>query len=191
MSYRQISALKEKLRQLDTSIQEMVSHSQDPSSIELSLPSALFDANRHDLKGCRRELQTTFDCICEQLQRNKNETILQYYCERFAEQYTAILRALEHSRRSRAKSQTRPAARYKRQVKTLLAPSHKLYQDLAQHHEYERRLLDMVRDKEMAANTATNAQQYTNELLALKARLGRCRQAIARIEDAIKSAEQG
>lgn len=187
----QTKALKECLTRLDGMIQHTLNTVRGAANKSLSLPPALFSRPELNISSSRDELERTYLYICEQIQRNKNDTILQYYCERFTEQYTAITRALEHLKRAKSKRHSQTANRYRKQVSTLLAPSHKLYQDLAQHHEYERRLMDMVRDKQIAIRSAVDPKSHTNEMLALQARLGRCRQAIARIEDAIKSVEQG
>lgn len=73
----------------------------------------------------------------------------------------------------------------------LMANSHQLYQELAQHHEYERRFNEMIyeRQTKMAASKGQVAQQLQKEILALHQRLGRCRRAISVIEERIQMAE--
>lgn len=69
-----------------------------------------------------------------------------------------------------------------------------IYQTLAQHQDYERRLQAMLRDKEsqLILQTTIAAQQHIQkELAALEGRLMRCRQALKRIEKQIERRETG
>lgn len=69
-----------------------------------------------------------------------------------------------------------------------------IYQALAQHQDYERRLQAMLRDKEsqLLLQTTISAQQHIQkELAALEGRLMRCRQALKRIEKQIERRETG
>jgi primosomal replication protein N'' len=68
-----------------------------------------------------------------------------------------------------------------------MANSHELYQNLAQHHEFERRLNDMVFERQAQMNIAKGeaATQRQKEVLALHQRLGKCRKAITAIEEQI------
>lgn len=71
--------------------------------------------------------------------------------------------------------------------------SHQLYQKLSEHHEFERRLLDMIETREQQRQKSKlqdNANQLSNEILALHQRLGRCRKAITSIEREIEFAER-
>lgn len=75
----------------------------------------------------------------------------------------------------------------------IMTNSHQIHQELAQHHEYERRLNEMVYERQAKMNDAkgTIAQQLQNEILALHQRLGKCRRAISVIEERIQFAESG
>lgn len=69
-----------------------------------------------------------------------------------------------------------------------------LYQKLAQHQDYERRLKAMIADRESRfSHCVTLAQQQTlqREIATLEGRLGRCRQALGKIEKRIERYEQG
>jgi len=68
-----------------------------------------------------------------------------------------------------------------------------LYEKLAKHQDYERRLRAMVADREsQLARQETLAQQQTlqREIAALEGRLQRCLQALKRIEHAIENRER-
>lgn len=69
-----------------------------------------------------------------------------------------------------------------------------IYQTLARHQDYERRLVAMRRDKESLLGRQTTLaaqQQIQKELAALEGRLMRCRQALTRIERQIAQRENG
>lgn len=82
--------------------------------------------------------------------------------------------------------------RYKKYTQTLLQPTHSLYQQLAETHEFERRLLVMLEEKQVALNNASEStrQAKQQEVLVVHQRLGRCRQAISKIERQIEMAEK-
>ncbi|PHM63063.1 primosomal replication protein PriC [Xenorhabdus ishibashii] len=67
-----------------------------------------------------------------------------------------------------------------------------LYQRLAEHQDYERRLMAMIDDRELQLNkqtTLTNKHKLQKEIAALAGRLARCRQALMRIEKSIEKQE--
>jgi len=89
---------------------------------------------------------------------------------------------------NRAKSQSK----FKNATKKLFLNSQQLYQKLSEHHEFERRLMDMVSEREsqrMRCKASENAK-LSAEVLALHQRLGRCRKAISAIERDIELAEK-
>jgi primosomal replication protein N'' len=84
------------------------------------------------------------------------------------------------------------ASKYSELTKTIMLNSHQLYQKLTEHHEFERRLMAMVSQREsdrMRCKQSENAKIST-EVLALHQRLGRCRKAISAIERDIELAEK-
>lgn len=82
-----------------------------------------------------------------------------------------------------------------RQQETGLAPAPvDIYQKLAQHQDYERRLNLMVQDRESQldrAVTLQQQQQLQREIVVLEGRLARCRQALGRLERQLERQEQG
>lgn len=103
----------------------------------------------------------------------------------------AGLREKETYRRRKPKTataKTTDAATAQRQragelLRQLGGTTHALYEKLAEYHEFERRLLQMVDE---AARQADDVPRQ----LALHARLGRCRKAIAELEAEIQWVEQ-
>ena len=82
--------------------------------------------------------------------------------------------------------------KYKQMAKSVLLSSHQLYQQLSEHHEFERRLMAMVNEREQQRqrSKSSNVDKLSLEVLALHQRLGRCRKAISAIEGNINLAEK-
>jgi primosomal replication protein N'' len=82
--------------------------------------------------------------------------------------------------------------KYRQAAKSFIQPTQSLYQKLSETHEFERRLLDMLEQKQRQFSQATNntKDKISNELLVLHQRLGRCRQAISKLERQIELSEK-
>ncbi|TYK66423.1 primosomal replication protein PriC [Colwellia echini] len=89
-------------------------------------------------------------------------------------------------------TQVKQNDQYNNLTKSVLLSSHQLYQQLSEHHEFERRLMDMVaeREQQRMRTKPGNNEQLSQEVLALHQRLGRCRKAISVIERNIELAEK-
>jgi primosomal replication protein N'' len=90
------------------------------------------------------------------------------------------------------KAKAKQANKYKNLANQLILNSQQLYQKLTEHHEFERRLMDMLIEKE---RQRLNCKKHENEklsaeVLTLHQRLGRCRKAISTIERDIERAEK-
>ncbi|TMM46808.1 primosomal replication protein PriC [Colwellia ponticola] len=92
----------------------------------------------------------------------------------------------------RVKSAQANQDRYKEMAKAVVLSSQQLYQQLSEHHEFERRLMDMVTEREQQRihSKSANNTKLSQEVLALHQRLGRCRKAISVIERNIELAEK-
>lgn len=90
-------------------------------------------------------------------------------------------------------SQLNQTNKFNKQTQSVLLSSHQLYQQLTEHHEFERRLKDMITEREQQRNRAKSAsiERLSQEVLALHQRLGRCRKAISSIEKNIEQVEKG
>ncbi|WP_105200554.1 MULTISPECIES: primosomal replication protein [unclassified Pseudoalteromonas] len=84
------------------------------------------------------------------------------------------------------------ARKYQKAVQQLIQPTSELYQELAKNHEFERRLELMISERRQLLHKAQGEQatQLNKEILALHARLGRCRKAIGACEERIQYAEK-
>lgn len=73
----------------------------------------------------------------------------------------------------------------------LAAPGASLYEKLAEHQEFERRLRTMIADRESRLDVAEGPPaQLQREIAALEGRLQRCRDALKRIERSIEFRER-
>ena len=90
------------------------------------------------------------------------------------------------------KAKEKQANKYGELAKNMMQSSHQLYQKLSQHHEFERRLMDMLAERERARMQCKKheSEKLSAEVLALHQRLGRCRRAISTIERDIEQAEK-
>ncbi|WDE10330.1 primosomal replication protein PriC [Thalassomonas haliotis] len=138
----------------------------------------------------------------ERLMRAGNKMLFTALLESIEQQLHALMNALNANdalhQNANIRLNTRAKQYKKRQyqqaAQKMLQPSHQLHQKLAEHHEFERRLLAMITDRERlrdnSHNQSQNNQKLTAEILALHQRLGRCRQAISTIERDIEFAEK-
>jgi primosomal replication protein N'' len=108
------------------------------------------------------------------------------------QQISALINALNANSGLHKEAEHRIAAmksrRLKKAAQAVMQSSHALHKKLAEHHEFERRLVEMINDRERVRSVATPAKAalLSNEILAIHQRLGRCRQAISKIEREIE-----
>ncbi len=90
------------------------------------------------------------------------------------------------------RAKAKQASKYSDFTKKLMLNSHQLYQKLTEHNEFERRLMDMVAEREIEHSMCKHheSEKISTEVLALHQRLGRCRKAISVIERDIELAEK-
>ena len=90
------------------------------------------------------------------------------------------------------KAKAKQVSKYRDLAKTLVLNSHQLYQKLTEHHEFERRLMDMlmVKERQRVECKKHESEKLSFEVLTLHQRLGRCRKAISTIERDIELAEK-
>ena len=152
---------------------------------DVPIPQARFDAALFANRGTRlRDYLAEVEKNFAQLQSAANDSRtsqVAFLAEKLVAQIAALQRELATQ-----------ALRRKNQPKE--APEADLYHKLAEHQDYERRLIAMIQDREslLGRQTTLAAQQkLQHELAALEGRLMRCRQALARIERNIERKENG
>ncbi|AUJ70763.1 MULTISPECIES: primosomal replication protein [Pseudoalteromonas] len=115
--------------------------------------------------------------------------------ERIGSQMEAVLKVLKSTpvwAKENKLNTPKKAKVYKKAVQKIMQSSHELYQELSQNHEFERRLQEMIdlRRLQMDKADPTQAAKLNAEILALHARLGRCRKAISATEQKIQEVEK-
>jgi primosomal replication protein N'' len=156
---------------------------------------ALFVTNSDKIQPYIDEIRGKTVELSRLLQHGKNE-LSQNRLQGIEQQISAIINAIRSNKSIHQEAQYRLTAinnrRYKKAAKQLFKSSQALYQQLSEHHEFERRLLAMLNEREILRKSATpsKAKNLSDEVLALHQRLGRCRQAISKIEREIEVAEK-
>ena len=115
--------------------------------------------------------------------------------EKLSTQIEAVIKVLKSTpvwAKENKFTKPKKAKVYKQAVKKIMQSSHELYQELSQNHEFERRLQEMIdiRKQQLASASEAEASKINQEILALHARLGRCRKAITATEDKIQQVEK-
>jgi primosomal replication protein N'' len=156
---------------------------------------ALFATNSDKIYDYVNEIQVKTIELSRLLRNGKIE-LSQSRLQNIEQQITAIMNAIRSNKSIHQEAQYRLTAinarRYKKAAKELFKSSQALYQQLSEHHEFERRLLAMLSERELLRVNATSskANKISSEVLALHQRLGRCRQAISKIERQIEVSEK-
>jgi primosomal replication protein N'' len=160
--------------------------------------SNLFREQSHQFLPFVEELQQRIMELEKALSLSKHqlaELLIQQIEQQIAALTNAINanEALHHEAQyQRSASKRRVMQKHRASAQSVIAPSQNLYQKLAEHHEFERRLQHMLFEAELARNAATvkNAEPLSQQVLTLHQRLGRCRRAISEIELDIERAEK-
>ncbi|MCW2474733.1 MULTISPECIES: primosomal replication protein [unclassified Symbiopectobacterium] len=140
----------------------------------------LFQSHGTRLRDYLSEVEQNFQSLRHLVTENRTERVA-FMTEKLVAQIGALQRELS-------------TQALRRQEKTPVAIASDLYQKLAEHQDYERRLNLMIQDRESQLDRATTLsaqQQLQREVAALEGRLARCRQALARLERQVERREQG
>lgn len=150
---------------------------------DMPIPQARFDVALFSNRGTRlrdylAEIQKNFAQLQTAVKDNRTAQVA-FLAERLVAQITALQRELATL-----------VLRRKNQPKVMGEVD--IYHKLAEHQDYERRLLSMIQDREslLGRQTTLAAQKkLQQEVAAIEGRLLRCRQALTRIERSIARKE--
>jgi primosomal replication protein N'' len=150
---------------------------------------ALFDERLFQCKAkllvpCVTETHSTLQSIIREEEAGKLTAMrAEYLTERLFAQVSAIQRELATTKIR--KNEPKHKSYFQK-------PINELYQHLSQHQDWERRLMEMVRDKELALQYAPPFQQQAaqQDLLTTEQRLKRCQEAKLKIEKQITYRER-
>ena len=139
------------------------------------------------------ELEYSLSKLQSLCNHKNSPDLIEATVERVVSQFSAIKNALDNrSYLVKSAKSSKKSSPYRKVAQSVMGRSHQLYADLTQHHEYERRLMDMIRERENKLSHAdkTQGQKLQQEIFALHGRLGRCRRAICSLEVRIQDAER-
>lgn len=171
-----LQMLQKQVQQLATA----VSAAPAAAFIQPRFDEQLFNTRDTRLSHCLAEVEHNLVQLTQATEKKSQQQVA-FLAERIVAQISALQRELA----------TLPVReRNTFSIKT----EQDIYQTLARHQDYERRLMAMRRDKESLLGKQTTLaaqQQIQRELAALEGRLMRCRQALAKIEKQIAHREKG
>jgi len=174
---RVLQTLDQQISALAAAI-EPVGHTPTPQA---RFDSKLFRTHGTRLRDYLAEVRQNQQQLADAVAEGRTAQVV-FLAERLVAQIAALQRELATQRLRKAT--VRPARDGQEDI----------YHRLAQHQDFERRLLAMVRDREsLLGRQESLAQQrkVQQELAALEGRLQRCREALARIERTIERKERG
>ncbi|MEZ2684447.1 primosomal replication protein PriC [Proteus vulgaris] len=142
--------------------------------------TALFHRRSDSLGGYMQQIRDNFTQLiaCVEAQRSLQ---VKFLATQILQQIEALTREL--STQTLRKQENQLTQRKK---------SVDLYQKLAQHQDYERRLHAMIQDRELSLTQAQSfmqQQELQKEIAALENRLARCKNALFSIEKSIEKQE--
>ncbi|CAH0540624.1 primosomal replication protein [Vibrio marisflavi] len=144
----------------------------------------LFHGKARLLVPCVEEAQATLSSLTREQQTEKlTRQHAEFLTQRLVAQIEAIQREL--STLSIRKKEPKHRHYFRKSI-------HRLYQDLAQHQEWERRLKEMVRAQELAVSQASFSQQAQAQqtLIKTEQRLKRCQDSKLKLEKQITFREK-
>ncbi len=168
-----INALSEQLNALAARI-EATGHN---IATQSRFDHKLFQSRGTGLADYLAESRLTLQHLTLAAEQGRTEQVA-WLAQRLADQMTALARELS-------------TLDLRRQQQPVAAPADD-YARLAEHQDYERRLMTLIRDREsLRQNSDDRGRQHQlqQEIAALEGRLTRCRQALTRIEKRIERRE--
>ncbi len=176
-SHPLIQTLEQQFAQLAHALESIA----DQPAAKARFDRALFSAHGTRLRDYLAETRANLEQLARAVE-GKHLAQTRFLAERIVAQIAAL-------RREEATQALRRA-----EPVTPARDSGDLYQKLAQHQDYERRLKDMIADRESRLSQCTTLAQQQNlqrEIVAQEGRLARCRQALGKIEKQIERYERG
>lgn len=189
-----VQELKNKVDELKHQLSAVLQGQQQWFKASDVFNSSYFYTKSDELKDYIKELENNVN----RLATVNDTTHAEYLTERISVQFTCLKNFYNSSYLSKKyTSQNKQLFSKVNRVKQMAAKatqsSQELYQELSKLQEYERRLLDMVTEKQSMLNQAqqgrisnTQKTELQNQVLVTQQRLGRCRKAISGVEEQIQ-----
>lgn len=152
--------------------------------------SSAFNARSDELSDYVKELENNVNMV----ERIKDPDQMAYVLDRIADQFACfkgLINSVELNKKNKTynKTHARRLNKVKQFAKTAAKSSRALYQELSELQEFERRLLEMVEEKQQTLSRyagQSQRQSLQEQVLVTQQRLGRCRKAISKVEEQIQ-----
>lgn len=152
--------------------------------------SSAFYTKSNELADYVKELKDNIT----KLDKLNEQAYLEFLADKVTQQFTCLksllnsapLNTKDKTYRYRQKSKVQQAKQFAKQV---TQSSQELYSELSKLQEYERRLQEMVAERQQKLHQyqgTVKRQEHQQEVLTYQQRLGRCRQALSKIEEQIQ-----
>lgn len=171
------------LQQLDIQLEQLVRAVEphaNKRTAQARFDIKLFHCRTTRLGDYLLEVRQTLEQLKQCVRDNRTEGVA-WMAERVVLQMSALQRELATQTLRSSESRAAPV-------------KENLYEKLAEHQDFERRLRAMIADRESllaVQETLAQQQQLQREVAALEGRLQRCLQALKRIERGIENRERG
>ena len=155
----------------------------------------IFSTHSEKLAHYVEEIQSEIAKL-SQLIATQKHNFAEHQLQRIEQQISAVINTLEAksylNKTEKIQHGLVKARNYQKATKQLFQPIQALYQKLSETMEFERRLLIMLTEKEQQLKCATPSKQAeaSQAVLIVHQRLGRCRQAISKLERQIEMQEK-
>lgn len=193
MSVHQIEQLRAKLAELTAQLQHQKLMQQNWFSASDVFNSSSFYTKSEELDDYLTEIQNNIT----RLESVTEQSHAEYLTERIAAQFSCFKNFTNSSYLStkysnQNKKHFSKVNRVKQMAARVTQSAQTLYQELSKLQEYERRLLDMVAEKQAQLQhaNASNRSELQNAVLLTQQRLGRCRQALSGVEEQIQALDK-
>ena len=188
----QVLEIQQKLRQLLTQLTEQAQRFEQLPLAQkqriFPLQDPQFSSASCQLTDYTNELNSDLNRLQEQINKGGNLIAIEYLCEQLSFKFKQLHYALKRVSKLRKPTTVKRFIAQNTQFKSRTTS---LYQKLTQQQDYERQLEDKIRERELRLkNQPSSTAQLQNEILTLKQRLGRCKQATYQIETAILQYEK-
>ncbi|KHT19806.1 primosomal replication protein PriC [Pectobacterium brasiliense] len=175
-THRLLQALEQQINTLAKELEPLA----DKAVPQSRFDRQLFSSYGTRLRDYRAEVEQNLHAIKQLVAEQRTDRVA-FLAEKLVSQIAALQRELATQSLRRQEQNTAPQPE-------------DVYHKLAEHQDYERRLVSMIQDRESLLITQTlfsEQQRLQKELAALEGRLSRCRQALSRLERQIERREQG
>ncbi|MEJ6077772.1 primosomal replication protein [Vibrio sp. 1-Bac 57] len=175
LDLKHLSALSDQLATLSSRCQQWDAQITLTENKSFRFEVHLFTTSSLTLSGYCQQIQNTFDHLSYVINKNMDTVIINYECERFVNQFSALLNIVNQLDAGKAEGLYK---RYSTQQE-------KVYQQLQRQYQYEKRLLAMINEENslyQQAVVSCNKEIHKSRVSALKERYQKCNEFTQALE---------